>query len=451
MLKLVIDLITPGPLKERFPFSKRVWISWINLSLAQVLVVGIVGLALGAIDPSQIFVSLFLSPLKSCLFGLLGMWLNSFRGADPEQKGWFWMLLPFFSQLGIGLGLTVIFIIFILILFFPDVLKTTKADLDRKERSDEEYRKKQRTIAEENRRWEEEEDLRRKEEEQKRREVEERKKQKQEEEEEEERKRKEEEERKRKEEEKQKRERRKYAAEKLDQLISQWQRECFLVDILTDEEILIFLDQEAFPITFIQEITDLEKLFSLENKCIERNATYYLKCSGQPLEIRIYESKNDAKSNRGDKFLFTSSISSKRELVLSILDLVTPARRIGYLENAILSVTYSCAGEEESEDYELHHIIPMSLAERNPLVISAIKYGLFDKNGSRNTIYLSTLVHSVDHLEYTRRVEQDLNRCVSILEGDFLDDEVMVKKAIDTVLNQWRDYCKLKNKKQDAL
>jgi hypothetical protein len=110
MFEKIITFITPGSLSERFGFRARVFTSWISLGLALGLILGIITLSSGVATPNG-QIALILQyiigfPITICLFGLIGLGLNSMRGGDAEHPGWYWYLFPIVTYIVIGFWLT---------------------------------------------------------------------------------------------------------------------------------------------------------------------------------------------------------------------------------------------------------------------------------------------------------------------------------------------------------
>jgi uncharacterized membrane protein YhaH (DUF805 family) len=106
MSKDILQFVTPGPLTERFGFSARVFMSWISLGLVLGVIFGITGISAGiatATTPLALFVqSLLTFPLIICLFGLIGLGIDSMRGRNSEYDGWYWWLFPIVTYIVIG-------------------------------------------------------------------------------------------------------------------------------------------------------------------------------------------------------------------------------------------------------------------------------------------------------------------------------------------------------------
>ncbi len=122
MLDKFLTFITPGPLTEKVGFQTRVFTSWISLGFVLGLIFGIIALSLGTAAPNGalafLLQYLISFPIAICLFGLIGLGLNSMRRGDAEYPGWYWYLFPIWTYIVIGFWLTVLLLGFFLSFFF---------------------------------------------------------------------------------------------------------------------------------------------------------------------------------------------------------------------------------------------------------------------------------------------------------------------------------------------
>jgi len=103
----ILPFITPGPMKERFKFSTRVFISWISLGLFLGLMFGI-GWSIAGMSQAitAFFVYLIALPILTCSFGLIGLGIDSMQKRSSYYKGWYWWLFPITSYVFVGFWLT---------------------------------------------------------------------------------------------------------------------------------------------------------------------------------------------------------------------------------------------------------------------------------------------------------------------------------------------------------
>lgn len=115
MMEKILTFITPGPMTETFGFSTRVFTSWVSLGLVWGLILGIINLSQVTSDPATVFFTALLAgPIAMCLFGLIGVGINSLRGVNTEHPGWYWYLFPIVNYLIIIFWLAFAIIAFIL-------------------------------------------------------------------------------------------------------------------------------------------------------------------------------------------------------------------------------------------------------------------------------------------------------------------------------------------------
>lgn len=111
MSKNILQFVTPGPLTEKFGFSTRVFMSWVTLGLVLGVIFGIAGISTGTATtttPLALFLqSLFTYPIILCLFGLIGIGIDSMRGRKSEYNGWYWWLFPIATYIVIGFWFTI--------------------------------------------------------------------------------------------------------------------------------------------------------------------------------------------------------------------------------------------------------------------------------------------------------------------------------------------------------
>lgn len=111
MLEQFLKFITPGPLTEEFGFRLRVFTSWISLGLILGPIIGIIALNSGAAAPDGAVVLvlqyLIRTPIIFCIFGLIGLCLDSYQG-EAEHYGWYWWLFPIIIYIATGFWLAIL-------------------------------------------------------------------------------------------------------------------------------------------------------------------------------------------------------------------------------------------------------------------------------------------------------------------------------------------------------
>jgi hypothetical protein len=212
--------------------------------------------------------------------------------------------------------------------------------------------------------------------------------------------------------------------------------------------------EKVFPMRFAQSSPALEMLRPRGGEPLEHSRTYYFRYSNRPSAIRVYGSKSGAESELESELVYASSISGTRDLMDFFLGLLTPRERGDYLTNAVVSREVGKEGFRTGKDqnlgYQTHHIIPLTLCSKHPLMLAATRYGFFSANASYNAIDLPGDVHSGNHPNYTDRVEADLNRCLDIL-GEDTSCEALVNRSVNAVLDKWREYCQVQKSCQRRL
>lgn len=109
MLDKILMFFTPGPLQERVAFGPRVFYSWISVGLVLSLlnfplyILSSPGATLGI---EILIAGLMSGPLLMCLWGLIGLAINSMRRKSSEYIGWYWWLFPLATCLLISFWLT---------------------------------------------------------------------------------------------------------------------------------------------------------------------------------------------------------------------------------------------------------------------------------------------------------------------------------------------------------
>lgn len=120
MFEKIITFITPGSLSERFGFRARVFTSWISLGFVLGLIFGIASLSSGVPTPNGpialILAYIISFPIPICIFGLMGLGLNSMRGGEVEHPGWYWWLFPIVNYIIISFWLAMLLLGFFLAL-----------------------------------------------------------------------------------------------------------------------------------------------------------------------------------------------------------------------------------------------------------------------------------------------------------------------------------------------
>lgn len=120
MLEQLLKFITPGPLTEEFEFRPRVFTSWISLGLILGPIIGVIALNSGAAAPdgSLVLVLQYVmgTPIVVCIFGLIGLGLDSFQG-EAEHYGWYWWLFPIITYIVVGFWLAIVLTAFALSFF----------------------------------------------------------------------------------------------------------------------------------------------------------------------------------------------------------------------------------------------------------------------------------------------------------------------------------------------
>jgi hypothetical protein len=109
MLEKILNFITPGPLDERFGFGARVFCSWISLGLGLGLVNLLIYIALGlgtTLSLETVAAGFIGGSLLSCVYGLIGVGIDSIRGRRVEYPGWYWWVFPIATFLFVCLWLT---------------------------------------------------------------------------------------------------------------------------------------------------------------------------------------------------------------------------------------------------------------------------------------------------------------------------------------------------------
>ncbi|WP_144052349.1 hypothetical protein [Anabaena sp. PCC 7108] len=91
---------------ENFRFNVRVLYSWISLGLVIDVIVAIIALSSGSSFDVQVLIAV---PIVVCIFGLVGLGLDSLRGRNDKHPGWYWWLFPIITYLVMGfwLGFTI--------------------------------------------------------------------------------------------------------------------------------------------------------------------------------------------------------------------------------------------------------------------------------------------------------------------------------------------------------
>ncbi|WP_071189754.1 US12 family protein [Trichormus sp. NMC-1] len=102
MLEKILTFVTPGPITENFRFNVRVLYSWISLGLVIDVIVAIIALSSGSSFDVQVLIAV---PIVVCIFGLVGLGLDSLRGRNDKHPGWYWWLFPIITYLVMGFWL----------------------------------------------------------------------------------------------------------------------------------------------------------------------------------------------------------------------------------------------------------------------------------------------------------------------------------------------------------
>jgi hypothetical protein len=104
MSKNIFQFITPSQLTEKFRFSTRVLMSWAALGLGLGVIIGIVMISSGTSHSvlNDFLGCLFAVPIVICLFGLVGLGIDSMGGRDAYYDGWYWYLFPVVTYLLVG-------------------------------------------------------------------------------------------------------------------------------------------------------------------------------------------------------------------------------------------------------------------------------------------------------------------------------------------------------------
>ncbi len=148
----ILPFITPGPMKERFKFSTRVFISWISLGLFLGLMFGIGWSIAGMSQATTAFFSyLIVLPILTCSFGLIGLGIDSMRGYSSNYQGWYWWLFPIITYFFVGFWLTfgLIFAVFSFVLTLTGNSSTQSKRASSKPNKEQLKRKKSKKILEE--------------------------------------------------------------------------------------------------------------------------------------------------------------------------------------------------------------------------------------------------------------------------------------------------------------
>jgi hypothetical protein len=104
MSKNIFQFITPSQLTEKFRFSTRVLMSWAALGLVLGIISGIIMISTGTSHSvlNDFVGCLFAVPIVICLFGLVGLGIDSMGGRDAYYDGWYWYLFPVVTYLLVG-------------------------------------------------------------------------------------------------------------------------------------------------------------------------------------------------------------------------------------------------------------------------------------------------------------------------------------------------------------
>ena len=148
----ILPFITPGPMKERFKFSTRVFISWISLGLFLGLMFGIGWSIAGMSQATTAFFSYLIAlPILTCSFGLIGLGIDSMRGYSSNYQGWYWWLFPIITYFFVGFWVSfgIIFAVFSFVLALTGNSSTQSKRATSKPNKEQIKRKRSKKILEE--------------------------------------------------------------------------------------------------------------------------------------------------------------------------------------------------------------------------------------------------------------------------------------------------------------